>query len=329
MSFNDETVNEAAKPIQFAVEAWDPSYGISADETGLEETSNPVDLDVEVPAEEWTPIEPGPDTALPSSLLFVDGVRRIDARVWIPDGRGVSHLGVCATVAAGAVRCRPDGATLAIAKVERALHTATPGAASIDTKHARYDLRPLMLGPDSDLTQAMNLAVHSHMTAIETTLDVPAEFGEMVIFDGPLRGRESAAAVGYIKTQHVQYLPDAQQLTVMRLGAGQRTPVFGIGGQFARWSWYLRLPGPAAHGLSGIVRVELSALGRAEEATYRADQVTAALPRFASTPHKDTRAPQNLHPIAGLERELRRRLGDPQLLERALRLAARAAELQS
>ena len=34
----------------------------------------------------------------------------------------------------------------------------------------------------------------------------------------------------------------------------------------------------------------------------------AALPAFASAPHKDTRSPQNLYPIAGLERELRRRL---------------------
>ena len=53
-----------------------------------------------------------------------------------------------------------------------------------------------------------------------------------------------------------------------------------------------------------------------------ADRVTAALPRFASQPHKDTRAPQNLYPIGGLERMLRRRLGDAALLHRALRVAA-------
>jgi hypothetical protein len=53
--------------------------------------------------------------------------------------------------------------------------------------------------------------------------------------------------------------------------------------------------------------------------------VAATLPRFASQPHNDPRAPQNLHPIAGLERELRRCLGDPILLERALRQAASQA----
>ena len=46
------------------------------------------------------------------------------------------------------------------------------------------------------------------------------------------------------------------------------------------------------------------------------------LPRFASTAYKDPRAPQNLVPIAGLERRLRGMLGDGRLLHRALTLAA-------
>ena len=49
------------------------------------------------------------------------------------------------------------------------------------------------------------------------------------------------------------------------------------------------------------------------------------LPPLASSPHKDPRAPQNLVPIGGLERELRRRLGDQQLLFRSLAAAARTA----
>jgi hypothetical protein len=50
--------------------------------------------------------------------------------------------------------------------------------------------------------------------------------------------------------------------------------------------------------------------------------VSACLPRFASRPHKEPRAPQNLYPIAGLERDLRHRLGDARILYRALRRAA-------
>ena len=52
--------------------------------------------------------------------------------------------------------------------------------------------------------------------------------------------------------------------------------------------------------------------------------LTSILPRFASEPHKEPRAPQNLYPIAGLEHHLRHRLGDPHLLERALRVTAAA-----
>lgn len=313
----------------FAVESWDPSYGMSADETAMGEASSPVELDLEVPSQQWAPIWPGDDLELPSSVLFIDGVRRIDARVWITDEDGRAHPGVCATVAAGAVRCDDTAAKLATARVERAVYSAAPGAESITTKHGTYVLHPIAGDDQTDVTQATNLAVHSHMTEIETSLDVPAEPGELLVFDGPLRGREAAASVGYIKTQHVQYLPDIQQAVVHRLTAGQRTPLFRIGGQFSRWSWYLRLPGPAAHGLSGVVRLELAGLGGPDDAANRADQISTMLPRFASTPHKDTRAPQNLHPIAGLERELRRRLGDAQLLERGLRVAAHEAATRS
>ena len=60
----------------------------------------------------------------------------------------------------------------------------------------------------------------------------------------------------------------------------------------------------------------------ASSVTQLADLTARLLPPLASSPHKDPRAPQNLVPIGGLERELRHRLGDQQLLYRALRAAA-------
>jgi hypothetical protein len=70
------------------------------------------------------------------------------------------------------------------------------------------------------------------------------------------------------------------------------------------------------------VRLECSAeLGVADVVALAArSQVT--LERYASSGYKDARAPQNLYPIAGLERALRRRLGDPGVVYRALRTAA-------
>ncbi|HEX8630952.1 MAG TPA: hypothetical protein VF755_22580, partial [Catenuloplanes sp.] len=62
------------------------------------------------------------------------------------------------------------------------------------------------------------------------------------------------------------------------------------------------------------------------DAVELADLSLVTLPRFASTPYKDPRAPQNLIPIAGLERRLRGLLGDARLLHRALTFAAARAD---
>ncbi len=308
--------------MQFTIESWDPAYGASVDQATLEESTGPVDATVERSLDDWSPIPPDPTMPTPDTIWFVDGVRRIDARVWITDpDSGLTHPGVCATVAAGAVCCEPGSARLAVSDVQRALYTAAPGAGPIVTRHASYGLRPLA----GEGNQETYLAVHNHMTAVETALEVPTGPLDVVVFDGPLRGREAATGVGYVKTHDVQYLGDDQQRVVGRLQAGERSPLFLIGGGFARWSWYLRLPGPISHPLSGIVRLELPGMGTADDAIARAEMISRMLPRYASEPHKDTRAPQNLHPIAGLERELRRRLGDPRLLERALRRAGAAA----
>ena len=67
-----------------------------------------------------------------------------------------------------------------------------------------------------------------------------------------------------------------------------------------RFSWYVRLPGPRSHPLVGH-RALRAGRGRHRRGRgVRADSCHAALPRFASEPHKDARAPQNLYPIAGL-----------------------------
>lgn len=306
--------------MNFAIETWDPAYGSSMQDPGLEPTSQSVDVAVEVPATQWCPIKPGAGVQ-PDLITFVDGVRRIDARIWIREPDGRSRPGVCASVAAGAVRCTPARAELSEALVERGLYTASEHAepiVSLGDIGYGYDLRPV--GDDSD--EAMYLGVHRHMTEIEGHLADELDEPDLVVFDGPLGRRDGANAVGYVKTHHVSYLSPEHQLVIAKLGVGDRSPLFRVNSQWPTWSWYLRLPGPVSHGMSGVVRLELPALGDAETAAERADQVSVALPPFASEAHKESRAPQNLYPIAGLERQLRRRLGDARLLERALRRTA-------
>ena len=307
--------------MRYAVETWDPSYGAAVETASLDETPGEVDVDVEIPAAQWRPIAPSAPTAR-LTVGFVDGIRRIDARVWIQDG-DVTRPGVCASVAAGLVVCPPgrgeEPAAIADCLIGRGVFTpAGSEVGPIATHHGTYQLHPTA----DDSAEKLYNGVHQLMTDLELEVSAAAAC-ELLVFDGPLRGRNRPGSVGYVKTQHVQYLPPELQGVLGRLGGGERTPVFlaGRNGR-SRWSWYLRLPGPRSHPLSSIVRCELPAVGTVADAVAQADLVSGVLPRFASEPHKDPRAPQNLYPIAGLEQALRRRLGDALVLERALRIAA-------
>lgn len=304
----------------YAVEAWDPGYGVAASESALAPSDEVVDVDVEVPATQWAPIGPPPSATVPDRIRFVDGVRRVDARVWAEaDNGGSAHQGIAASYAAGVVCC--DGtARIVAAEVRRVVICGAEGAAALPTRHGTYRHVPV---PSDDPDQ-LSLCLQHQMAELEHRVSVEAGGGpdDLLVVDGPLRERHRiGGAVGYVKTHQRAYLPAEVAGTVAAVAAGQRTPLFLIGGRFSRWSWYLRLPGPAEHPWAGVVRVEASTDLSIAAATTLGDTTTQALPRFASVAHKDGRAPQNLFPIAGLERELRHRLGDPALLYRSLRLA--------
>src|SRR5260370_38601334 len=57
-----------------------------------------------VPAELWAPRDPPAQTAIPNAVVFVDGVRRVEARAWIEQNE-TAVPGIFASYAAGAVRC--------------------------------------------------------------------------------------------------------------------------------------------------------------------------------------------------------------------------------
>jgi hypothetical protein len=309
--------------VRFAVEAWDPAYGSAIETLDLEQTSTEVDASIEVPLDEWAPVQCSDEATAGSiePIWFVDGVRRIDARVWITDEAAGSKPGVCASVAAGAVLVAGGTAEVADALVARGLYTTPDAAGPIMTSAGTYQLRVT-----TDITpEATYLAIHKHMTELEVQVTGGAGFDDLVVVDGPLRGRSGERTVGYVKSQHVQYLTGDQQTVLTRLEPGERTPLFLLGGRQTRYSWYLRLSGARTHPLACIVRCETPAIGEVFQTANRANEVTAALLRFASEPHKDARAPQNLYPIAGLESRLRHLLGDAQLMERALRAASSQA----
>jgi hypothetical protein len=317
-------------PLSFTVDPWDPGYGLAftedAEGGALDESSAELDLDLEVPAAQWQPIDPDRSPALPGTVAFLDGVRRIDARVWVHGGGPQPAPGIAASLAAGLVTCNGTAQIVDIA-VERGLFTSAPEAADISTRHACYPARFAgSVGLDK-----LSLALQQRLAELE--VQVALEFrarntdaDDLLVVDGPLHGRTHLdAAVGYVKTHHASYLPAEQAAVIPALGPGQRTPAFAMGTSWRRSSWYLQLPGTAGVPWSGVVRLECSADLARPEVIALADLTARILPPLASSPHKDPRAPQNLVPIGGLERQLRHRLGDQLLLYRALRSAATGA----
>ena len=303
--------------MRFTVAQWSPEYGMPVD-PDLEDASARVDVGVEIPAGEWRGL--APDCEALDDVLFVDGVRRVDANLWIEQTEGRPGLGLAATYAAGAVRANGQ-ALLVEATVERGLFTAAHGAEEVATRCGTYGVRATY----GQTPEELWLGIQQRMGELEETIAASQEGVGLVVVDGPLRHRRPVErAVGYVKREHVEYLPAELWDVKYGLAVGRRTPLFLTTGAWSRYSWYVRLArgqGPA----EGLVRCEVTADVDIAGAVRLADQVTATLPRFASRPHKDPRAPENLYPIGGLERELRRRLGDQHLMFRALRRAAHAA----
>ncbi|GIG86866.1 hypothetical protein [Plantactinospora endophytica] len=310
------------------VDAWDPAYGASFEAPGgpAAPSSAQVQTDVELPADEWRPLTAPDSVEPPDVVLLVDGVRRIDASVWTEEPDGTSYPGLAASYAAGVVRCdlRRGAAELAGAEVERGLFTASPSAQDVVAGQIRYAVH--RLSGTGELSK-LPAAVQGPLTALEVKVSgAVRDDGDLLVVDGPLRSRRQLPrTLGYIKTQHSQYLDARHTALVTGLRARERSPVFRLGTAWGGYSWYLRLPGSGRGPWAGIVRVECSAELAEQQAVELANLSLVTLPKFASTPYKDPRAPQNLIPIAGLERRLRARLGDGRLLHRALTLATTRA----
>lgn len=300
--------------MKFTVETWDSDYGAPT-EAELDDASQSVDVTVEIrDPGDWRPLLP--DAAPVDDVLFVDGVRRVDATLWIDQPPDFPAFALAATYAAGAVRCNGK-ARLEVAEVGRGLFTSAP-AEDITTRVGSYEVK----ATKGTTSEELWLGIQQRMGDLEARAAHEAGGAELMVVDGPLsHARDVENAVGYVKTQKVQYLPMELRSVLTKLPAGYRTPLFLTTTSWSRFSWYLRLAnhaGPAG----GLVRCEIHADKSAAEAAAIATRVSATLPRYASARHKDPRAPQNLYPIGGLERELRHRLGDKEMAMRALRRAS-------
>ncbi len=300
---------------------WSPEYGMGFQAAGQE---RPMSADPFIERSDWS--RPTiPSAAAPRSLVFVDGVRRVEMRLLAQDGdRRVS--GLFGSYAVGAVVC--DGrATFGDHRVCRAIilgggmppqPVVIPCGSAMLTFDAEVEAGT---DPNQPLDRLQNLMRHAENSLASLLI---AGGAPLVLADGPLNLIQPGdlPVVGVVKRFVRRYLEVEQEALLARLVPGERTPLFGLldqDGVIRGFSWYARLVPlrPPWHDQSGIVRCEVRAGVGLGDAISMADTVTAALPAYAGRA-SDPRAPQNLAPVGGLEAWLRHRLGDRAYIRRAL-----------
>lgn len=299
------------------VESWSPEYGSSTEvDPGLDTSEEEVDPFVETT--NWSRISPA--AQLLPATAFIDGVDRVDARAFFRTPAGELVPGLFGSVGAGAVLF--DGRSrFADCRVERWGVFGAGRRPEIKTGYpsTEYQSRSIT----GDRTEELRADLQQAREELEVRLARElAGDGVLVLADGPLRLRESLEVIGYIKSHQKTYLASGQQEIAMGLAAGQRTPIFQFGRVRPRFSWYSRLAELGdSHPWAALARCEVSTTVGVDRAVRLADLVTQHLPRFASKAFWDTRAPQNLVPIATLERRLWRLLGDRELVMRRINSA--------
>ena len=130
-------------------------------------------------------------------------------------------------------------------QVRRGIFTSAGADESIDTKVGRYEV----MSTKGSTPEELWLGIQERMGDLEGEVAADHSDAALVVVDGPLSHRRHLeGAVGYVKTQHVQYLPDELRATLGTLPVGYRTPLFLTTTSWSRFSWYLRLANGAGPG---------------------------------------------------------------------------------
>jgi hypothetical protein len=303
------------------VDPWDPEYGASVEFDEALEPAAGLDLTVDVGGA-WSPIGASVPSGVPC-CAFVDGVRRIDVRLFAEESN-VSAPGLAGSWAAG---CAWSSRPPSVGEIRVGRVVVTGGGLMPPRLEVRLGQGTIYFEPDSvpgtaplDPLRALQNEMRDAEAGLAREV-LAAGKAELVVADGPLSYAMSGPIVGLVKRQSRAYLDAERAKVIPRLQAGERTPLFKLGGQrLERFSWHLRLAEPRVidGSMAGVVRLEVGAAMGLDAARELADKAAGILPLFASEPGHDARAPQNLYPVGALELHLRHRLGDSQLISRAL-----------
>ncbi len=276
---------------------------------------------------EWRPIRPAEPLSLPE-FAFVDGVQRLHRRITV-EKKPWPIKGIIASYGAGAalpargipVTDVTIGRTCIIGeqvgeRLSISTH-ATNGVFKFEAETASDDAR-----------EALNMKLQDLRAAVETKVvrGLTARDVGLVVVDGRLPPDAGRATVGLIKTPHRMPVSDEKRREVLfELRAGERSPLIKrvrSEREYGAFFLCLRTPGPRESKLSGLALMEMELQGKPAKADTEmirtADLVSYCLPRYASAPERDPRAPQNTLPVGQLERELHHLLGSSSFVSRLI-----------
>ena len=309
--------------IKLRLDPWPAEYESSF---LVEELQGEADEKIDTAVEgAWQAI-PAQQCAQPELIMFVDGVRRIDARVIAEDGSGKIVRGAFGYIGVGAVRVSGKAASFETLLIERYLVVDSglklePETVEIGQAQLVFEAHSV---PDSG-PMAPAAGLQNRMRKAEALLAESLTKESLYVFaDGPLSyfSDIKQTAFGVIKTLVKPYLSEEKFKLVRVLRTGERTPLFVIQGKYSRYSWYLRVGShrPIDHDVAGVLRLEVRSGVGLERAKELANISAACIPSFAGEWFRDARAPQNLLPVSCLEQQLRHRLGDALSIRRAIEM---------
>ena len=311
--------------VSLRADPWSPEYGMGLEAASL--TEEDTDVDPSVETTDWSrPLHPA--TGEPIPLAFVDGVRRVDLRLWASED-GVEVPGLFGSVAVGSVRC--DGsATFGDERVRHVLIVGggiTLRSPRVAAGKADLDLEVHTVAGTDVMAPLVGLQQVMRRTEAQMAETLAGKEGWIVLVDGPvsflppaLQDSARCPVVGLVKRMTQAYLSGAEAALLPLLATGERTPLFALGSELnRRYAWYLRLAPtrPPWHDHAGLLRCEVRTGVGLRPAVDLADGLSATLPSFAGRA-SDPRAPQNLAPVGALEARLRHRMGHPAFVRRSL-----------
>ncbi len=326
--------------MKLRLDPWEAEYNTAhvAEEAASEQPNIETDIEYKT----WQAVVPSArlnNTLLYDRLLFVDGSRRIEARVLLEDKNRQVAFGALGSYGIGVVSCCAQGIDKSdFLKWQIKRICTLSGGHKIDDFELKQtvdkylgELHYEVIASEERDADAVLRKLQFEMLNAERLLtsslvdDYP---NALIINDGPRpRIGFEPSVIGYLKTTHSIPIGPKKVRLIRQLEQGQRSPIYLVKGQDPTqdyFEWFLRLrdPNPWLYSLAGMVRLQAVAgkepQKRLDDVCELADWLAIRLGNFSSKQHQDPRAPQQLLPIRALEAELRRQMGSLQIIRRRI-----------